>query len=199
GQLSIARNGNFFNLGGHSLLVTQVLARVREYLGVELAIRSLFEAPTLAEFSQLVEEHVNQGRQSPQTTITRVPRDGELPLPFAQQRMWFFEELSNGASAFNIALGVRLQGSLNVEALEQTFSEIVRRHESLRTVFVAVNAEPVQVIQSPARFVLPVVDLSSLSPAQGEQQAARLAQEETLRVFDLGKGPLMRPTLLRLN
>ena len=199
GQPSVARNGNFFNLGGHSLLVTQVLARVREYLGVELAIRSLFEAPTLAEFSQLVEEHVNQGRQSQQSAITRVSRDGDLPLSFAQQRMWFFEELSNGASAFNIALGVRLTGSLNVEALEQTFSEIVRRHESLRTVFVAVNAEPVQLIQPPGKFVLPLVDLSSLAREQAEPQAARLAQEETLRVFDLGKGPLVRPTLLRLN
>src|SRR5262249_22206596 len=114
GQPSIARNGNFFNLGGHSLLGTQGLAPVRECLGVELAIRSLVESPTLAEFSQLVEEHVNQGQQSQQTAITRVSRDGELPLSFAQQRMWFFEELSNGASAFNIALGVRLKGSLNV-------------------------------------------------------------------------------------
>jgi amino acid adenylation domain-containing protein len=195
----IARNGNFFNLGGHSLLVTQVLARVREYLGVELAIRSLFESPTLAEFSQLVREHVNHGRQSEQPAITKVPRDGELPLSFAQHRMWFLEELSDNASAFNIALGVRLTGPLNVETLEQTFSEIVRRHESLRTVFVALNAEPVQVIQPPAKFPLPIVDLSSLPREEGEQQAARLAQEEILRVFDLGKGPLVRPTLLRLS
>ena len=196
---AIGRSGNFFNLGGHSLLVTQVLARVRQYLRVELPIRSLFEAPTLGQFAQVIQEQISAGRQSELPAITRVSREGELPLSFAQQRMWFFEQLSSGTSAFNIASGVRLKGSLNVAALEQTFSEIIRRHEILRTVFRPVNTQPVQLIQPPPRFKLPLVDLSLLTLEQGEQQAARLAQEETLRPFDLGKGPLVRPTLLRLS
>jgi amino acid adenylation domain-containing protein len=196
---SIRRHGNFFNLGGHSLLVTQVLARIRQSLGVELPIRSIFEAPVLADFSQRVQESINHGRQSEQTSIPRAPRDGALPLSFSQQRMWFFEQLANRTSAFNIALGVRLKGSLSVEALEQTFGEIIRRHEILRTVFTAVDAQPVQVIQPPAKFVLPLVDLSLLPPEEAEREAARLAQEETLRVFDLEHGPLVRPTLLRLS
>jgi amino acid adenylation domain-containing protein len=196
---SIRRQGNFFNLGGHSLLVTQVLARVRQSLGVDLPIRSLFEAPTLAEFSQHVQEYISHGEHSEQGTIPRVPRDGALPLSFSQQRMWFFEQLANRTSAFNIALGVRVAGALNVEGLEQTFGEIIRRHEILRTVFVAVETQPVQVIQQPSKFVLPLVDLSSLSRENAEREAARLAQEETLRVFDLEHGPLVRPTLLRIN
>ncbi len=196
---SIPLRGNFFNLGGHSLLVTQVLARVRDYLKIELPVRSIFESPTLEEFSQLIQEQISHGKQSELTTITRVPREGELPLSFAQQRMWFFEELSSGTSAFNIALGVRLNGPLNVVALEQTFSEIIRRHENLRTVFVTLNAQPVQIIQPPSKFKLPLVDLSLLPPEQRAWQAARLAQEETLREFDLAKGPLVRPTLLRLS
>ena len=196
---SLGRSGNFFNLGGHSLLITQVLARVREYLGVELPIRSLFEAPTLTQFAKVVEDEILTGQRSELPPITPVSRDGELPLSFSQQRMWFFDELSSGASAFNIALGVRLTGSLSFEALEQTFGEIIRRHEILRTVFAAGETEPVQIIQAPSRFELPLVDLSSLTHEQAERQAARLAQEEILRVFDLRTGPLVRPTLLRIN
>lgn len=196
---SVARNGNFFNLGGHSLLVTQVLARTREYLGVELPIRSLFEAPTLAQFARLIEEQISAGQSNELPLITSVARDRELPLSFSQQRMWFFEQLSSGTSAFNIALGVRLTGTLNFQALEQTFSEIIRRHEILRTVFAAGESEPVQIIQPPSRFSLRLVDLSLLAHDEAERQAARLAQEEILRVFDLRTGPLVRPTLLRIN
>jgi hypothetical protein len=195
----VGRTSNFFNLGGHSLLVTQVLARVREYLKVELPIRSLFEAPTLAQFSRLIEEQIGKGKQSELPEISRVSREGELPLSFAQQRMWFFEQLSSGTSAFNIALGVRLKGELKVAALEQTFGEIMRRHEGLRTIFPAVDDRPVQIIQPAQRFNLPLVDLSLLPEEEGESQAARLAQEETLRCFDLTRGPLVRPTLLRMG
>jgi len=195
----IGRSGNFFNLGGHSLLVTQVLARVREYLGVELPIRSLFEAPTLVQFARVIEEHVSAGQRSELPPITIVPREGELPLSFSQQRMWFFEQLANGTSAFNIALGVRLTGSLNFTAMEQTFSEIIRRHEILRTTYGAVNTQPVQVVHPPLEFKLPLVDLSLLTRQRAEREAARLAQEEILRVFDLTRGPLVRPTLLRIN
>jgi len=196
---SIARTGNFFNLGGHSLLVTQVLGRVRECLRVEVPIRSIFEAPTLDRFAALIQEQITAGGQSDLATIERVPREGDLPLSFAQQRMWFFEQISSGAGAFNIALGVRLTGQLNVTALEQTFSEIIRRHEGLRTIFPAVNAEPVQIIQAPPRFTLPLGDLSMLRSEDREREAARLAQEETSRRFDLATGPLVRPTLLRIS
>jgi amino acid adenylation domain-containing protein len=196
---AISRNGNFFNLGGHSLLVTQVLARVRDYLKIELPVRSIFEAPSLAEFSQVVQEQLSHGQNTGYSPIVRVPRDGELPLSLSQQRMWFFDKLASGTSAFNIALGVRLKGALNVQALEQTFGEIIRRHEGLRTVFQEENGQPLQVIQAPGRFELPLVNLGSLRGEAREPQAARLAREETLRSFDLARGPLVRPTLLRLD
>ncbi|HEY0727647.1 MAG TPA: condensation domain-containing protein, partial [Pyrinomonadaceae bacterium] len=195
----IGRQGNFFNLGGHSLLVTQVLARVREHLKVELPVRSLFEAPTVEQFSRLLQEQLSRGPQRELTSIARVDRNGELPLSYSQQRMWFFEQLASGTSAFNMAAGVRLAGKLNVTALEQTFSELMRRHEGLRTVFPEVNGEPRQVIQPPRRFSLPLTDLSRLPAVEREAQAARLAQQETLRKFELAQGPLARPTLLKLN
>jgi amino acid adenylation domain-containing protein len=196
---AVGRHGNFFNLGGHSLLVTQVLSRVREFLKVELPVRSLFETPTIEGFAQLIQEQISAGKQVELTSIGRVSREGELPLSYPQQRMWFFEQLARGSAAFNIALGVRLKGRVNVMALEQTFGEIMRRHEALRTVFPAVNDQPVQIIQSPPVFQLPVIDLSRLGVEEREREANRVADKETLRCFDLGIGPLVRPTLLSLN
>jgi amino acid adenylation domain-containing protein len=196
---AVGRKGNFFNLGGHSLLVTRVLGRVREYLQVELPVRSLFEAPTVEQLSRLIEEQLSRGGKSELSPMARVSRDRELPLSPSQQRMWFYEQLAGSTSAFNIAIGVRLKGALNVAALEQTFGEIIRRHEGLRTIFPAVNGVPRQVIQPAPRCELSVTDLSRLPGIKRESQAARLAREETVRKFDVERGPLARPTLLKLN
>ncbi len=195
----IGRADNFFNLGGHSLLVTNVIMRVRDILKVELPIRSLFEAPTVADFSELIRKQIGEGKQGGLAEIVRVSREGELPLSYSQQRMWFYEHLASGSASFHIPLGVRLTGQLNHAALEQTFGEIIRRHESLRTIFPAVYDRPIQVIQEPTSFHLPVVDLSSLANEDREPEAARLAQQEALRRFDLGKGPLLRLMLFRLS
>jgi amino acid adenylation domain-containing protein len=194
----VRRDDNFFNLGGHSLLVTHAILRVRNILNVELPIRSLFDAPTVAEFSELIDKRISEGPQRPLTVIDRVSREGELPLSYAQQRMWFYEHLASGSASFHIPLGLRLKGPLNHPALEQTLGEIIRRHESLRTVFPAVDDRPLQVIQEPSRFNLRIVDLTAVRAEEREPQAARLAQQETLRRFDLAKGPLVRPTLMRL-
>jgi len=196
---AVGRADNFFNLGGHSLLVTHVIMRVRDVLNVEMPIRSLFESPTVAEFSELIAKQISEGKQGELSDVERVSRDGELPLSYSQQRMWFYEHLANGSASFHIPLGVRFKGELNYAAIEQTFGEIIRRHESLRTVFPAIEDRPVQVIQEPARFELPFVDLSSLPDMEREEQAAKLAQQEAVRRFDLRKGPLVRLMLLRLS
>jgi acyl carrier protein len=196
---AVGRGDNFFNLGGHSLLVTHVIMRVRDILNVELPIRSLFESPTVAELAELINQQISEGKQGELAAIERVSRAGELPLSYSQQRMWFYEHLADGSASFHIPLGVRFKGRLNHAAIEQTFGEIIRRHESLRTVFPAVEDRPVQVIQEPARFHLPVVNLSTLPETEREQQAAQVAQCEAVRRFDLAKGPLVRPTLLRMS
>ena len=195
---AVRRDDNFFNLGGHSLLVTHAILRVRDILKVELPIRSLFEAPTVAEFAELINKRIVEGSQRELASIERVSREGELPLSYPQQRMWFYEHLASGSASFHIPLGVRLKGPLNHAALAQTFGEIIRRHESLRTVFPAIDDRPVQIIRDPTAFSLPVVDLSGLRREEQESEAARLAQAETLRRFDLAEGPLVRPTLMRL-
>ncbi|HSE18777.1 MAG TPA: amino acid adenylation domain-containing protein [Pyrinomonadaceae bacterium] len=196
---AVLRTDDFFNLGGHSLLVTQVILRVREAFKVELPIRSLFEAPQLSQFAELIQEQISRGAQVDQSPVVRVARDRELPLSYAQQRMWFLDRLSGQGASFHVPMGLRIKGSLNKIALEQTFNEIVRRHENLRTVFPAVDDQPVQVIQAPYRLQLSLVDLSGLPAHERESCAARLAQQDAVRRFDLAHGPLLRLTLVDLD
>ncbi|MEH2082699.1 MAG: condensation domain-containing protein [Nostoc sp.] len=130
-----------------------------------------------------------------------VPQSRELnsfPLSFAQQRLWFLDQLQPGNSAYNISVPMRLGGWLNVAALEQSFKEVVKRHEVLRTTFTVVDGQPLQVIASSLRFTLPVVDLQELPQNQREAEVLRLASEEAQQPFDLARGPLLRVTLLQL-
>ncbi|WP_375509333.1 condensation domain-containing protein [uncultured Nostoc sp.] len=130
-----------------------------------------------------------------------VPQSRELnsfPLSFAQQRLWFLDQLQPGNSAYNISVPMRLEGWLNVAALEQSFKEVVKRHEVLRTTFTVVDGQPLQVIAPSLRFTLPVVDLQELPQNQREAEVLRLASEEAQQPFDLARGPLLRATLLQL-
>ncbi|MGA9770376.1 MAG: amino acid adenylation domain-containing protein [Blastocatellia bacterium] len=188
---------NFFELGGHSLLATQVISRVRELLKLDLPLRILFEAPTVDELSEHIRQIMDTGQQPSAPTIERATRDEPLPLSFAQERLWFLDQMSPGSSLYNISGAIRLTGPLNLIALESGFTEIVRRHESLRTSTPSVDGRPAQVISEHTRFTLPVIDLSRGDG--GEAEALRLAAEEARRPFDLAKGPLFRASLLRLG
>jgi amino acid adenylation domain-containing protein len=131
--------------------------------------------------------------------ITPVSREGNLPLSFAQQRLWFLDQMEPGNSLYNIPGAVRLKGSLNVAALEQSFNEIVRRHEVLRTNFKTVDGQPVQVIASTLTLRLPILDLQHLSNNEREAEVLRLADQEVQQPFDLANSPLLRITLVRLD
>lgn len=132
-------------------------------------------------------------------TLRPISRDGELPLSFAQERLWFLAQLAPDSPAYNIASAKRLMGSLNVSALHQSFNEIVRRHEVFQTICSTVNGKPVQVIAPDLTLPLPVKDLRQLPKAEREAEVLRLAQEAARRPFDLARGPLLRVTLLRLG
>ncbi len=189
---------NFFELGGHSLLATQAISRLREAFQVEVPLRSLFESPTVATVTEsLLQYRAEQKLKAP--PIKRASRQGELPLSFAQQRLWFLDQLQPGNPAYNIPAAVRLKGALNVAVLEQTFQEIIKRHEALRTTFNSVEGRPAQVIISSFKFTLPIVNLRELSQAEREAEAMRLAAEEARQPFDLTKWPLLRVTLLHLD
>ena len=137
-------------------------------------------------------------RRAP-TLLRRVPRDQEICLSFAQQRLWFLDQLGPGKATYNIPGALRLRGPLDAEILEQSLREIVRRHEALRTTFSIVGPEPVQLISPASGFLLSRKDLSHLSKEQCEQEALRLASEEARSPFDLASGPLFRATLIDLG
>ncbi len=193
---------DFFELGGHSLLATRVVSRLCHTFQVELSLSSLFEEPTVVQLAERIEaaRRAAQGLPAPPPLLP-VSRGRRLPLSFAQQRLWFLDQLEPNSSLYNIPRAVRLAGRLNVTALERSLDEIVRRHEALRTIFAYADGSPVQVI-APAPVTtaaLPLVDLSELPKSEREAQTQRLATEEAQCPFDLSQGPLMRAKLLRLD
>jgi amino acid adenylation domain-containing protein len=194
----IGRNEDFFARGGHSLLATRVLSRVREVFQIELPLRAVFQQPTLAGLARIIEQAMESRVAGPQPPIVPVSREGDLPLSFAQQRLWAVDQIERGA-LYNIPIAVHLRGQLHVPALRQAVEEIVRRHEVLRTTFPAAQGRPRQRISPAGSWRLPVVDLAGLEPAQRETEKAHLAAEEAMRLFDLAQGPLLRTTLLRLG
>ncbi|AFZ11270.1 amino acid adenylation domain protein [Crinalium epipsammum PCC 9333] len=203
-QVSI--DDNFFDLGGHSLLATQVISRLREAFGVELPLRYLFESPTIAGLGDAVkgggrsQRILNNNAQKHQIPpIKRISRQSKLPLSFAQERLWFLDQLTPGDPAYNIPSAVRLQGVLNIAALEQSLNEIIKRHEVLRTSFNVVQEEPVQIIAETLTVSLPVVNLQNLPATEQEQKLQQLATAEAQRPFDLTQAPLLRVTLIGLG
>ncbi|HEU4508037.1 MAG TPA: amino acid adenylation domain-containing protein [Pyrinomonadaceae bacterium] len=189
---------NFFRLGGHSLLATQVMSRVRETFGVEVGLRVLFEHPTVRGLGEAIEEQL-RGEAQVAPSIAKVSREGDLMLSFAQQRLWFLDQLEPGSNAYNMGAAVRLHGTLDLTALEQSFSEVIRRHESLRTRFGVVNGVPVQLIDEAQAFSLPILDLSTVAEDEREAEARRVAIEESQTSFNLAAGPLFRVKVLRLS
>ncbi len=195
--LGVARVGaldDFFQLGGHSLLATQVASRIREEFGVDLPLRRIFEASTLAAMAAAILDVEGAPSAPP---IRRVPRTGDLPLSFAQERLWVLDRLQAGGSAYNIPLVLTAEGSLDPKRLAVVLSEVVRRHEVLRTVFAERDGSPVQVVLPAAPVPLPVVDLTGMMEEKPEE-AQRLAEEEAVRPFDLAAGPLLRAVVVKL-
>ena len=192
---------NFFELGGHSLLATQVAARAQEAFDVEVPVTYLFEVPKLEGFAARINEAITAGRGLQAPPFERVSRDQELPLSFAQERIWFLYQLEPDSAAYHMTTSLRLSGELDLEALERSLSEVVRRQESLRTRFEIVEGRPVVVIDEidgAAPFKLAVSDLRHLVVNEREEVARQLAATEQESPFDLARGPLLRVRLLRL-
>ncbi|WP_224362171.1 non-ribosomal peptide synthetase [Hyalangium versicolor] len=190
---------SFFELGGHSLLATQAISRIRATFGVELPLRELFEAPTVAELARRIDLMARADRKLQPPPLRAMPRTEALPLSFAQQRLWVLHQLEPDSPLYNIPAAVKLEGTLDLTALERSFNELVKRHEGFRTELRAEQGSAVQVIHPELLVSLPVVDLSTMPAAHRQGEALRLAEEEARRPFKLTRGPLWRQLLLRLS
>ncbi|MFL6233221.1 MAG: amino acid adenylation domain-containing protein, partial [Thermoanaerobaculia bacterium] len=200
GLPAVSRSVSFFELGGHSLLATQVVSRLRAATGAELALREIFQHPTVAELAAAVEAALSGGAAaSAAPPIRPVPRDQDLPLSFAQERLWFLDRLAPGHAGYHIPLVLAARGELSLPALEAALGAMVDRHEALRTTCEARGGRPAQRVAPPARRALPRVDLSGLPEGIREAAARRLVEAMVVRPFDLQRGPVLRALALRLG
>ncbi|MEO7327815.1 MAG: amino acid adenylation domain-containing protein, partial [Minicystis sp.] len=193
-----ARDG-FFELGGHSLMATQVIARIRDTFHVDLHVRTIFDEPTLAELALRVDEAIRAERGMELPPLYPMEREAEVPLSFAQERLWFLDQLDPGNAAYLIPLAVRLEGSLDLGALDRALKEVVSRHENLRTTFTRSGDTPVSIIHDTMDIPLTVTRFPEAS-REARIEAARKEALVTLRApFDLEKGPLLRARLFVLG
>ena len=210
GIRTVGRDDSFFALGGHSLAATRLVARLAAGLGVTVPLTVIFEAPTLAAMAERIERLGREGASISGARGTELPlalwrgRGGErAPLSFAQERLWFVDRLRPGNTAFNMPSPLFLRGRLDLPALAHAFRAVRRRQGALRTTFaMAEGGEgvPVQVIApAGAPWSLPRVDLDALEAPYRRGEAERLAAEDAARPFDLERGPLFRPLLVRLD
>ncbi|MEH2177512.1 non-ribosomal peptide synthetase [Nostoc sp.] len=199
GLKNIGVHDNFLALGGHSLLAFQILCRIRDIFQVELPMRHFFEAPTISEIADSIKQAQQEDIGYSVVPIQSIGRDGDLPLSFGQERLWFLDQLVPNHAFYNVPEAIRLRGILNATILEQSLNEIINRHEILRTTYSSLNGQPIQVIHSTFPIKLLVVNLQGLSPDDRESQVRQIILEEAQRPFNLVQGPLLRTTLLQLS
>src|SRR5580700_6568646 len=180
---------NFFALGGHSLLATRLISRIRATLDVEIAIRSLFEAPSVEALAKRLDDG-----EGARPALVRVPRPNEIPLSFAQRRLWFLDRLEGPSATYTVPMAVRLTGTLDTAALEAALGDVVERHESLRTVFPETGGIPRQVILE-ASAAGPRLEVESVSEAALAGALAGAARHG----FDLSAQPPLRAHLFVLG
>jgi non-ribosomal peptide synthase protein (TIGR01720 family) len=191
-------NRNFFELGGHSLLATQVISRVRAAFHSRIALRSLFEFPTIAQLARRLDDVMQSGHKPDLPPLTPVIGERErFPLSFAQQRLWILHQLDPQSVAYNIPAAVHLKGKFDLDALQRTFDELILRHEVLRTTFEIRQGEPVQIIAKANPHPIKVVDLVEPDEEQARENIRMMMREEVGAPFDLARGALLRTTLIR--
>jgi amino acid adenylation domain-containing protein/non-ribosomal peptide synthase protein (TIGR01720 family) len=185
---------NFFELGGHSLLATRVISQIRQVFGSELPLRQIFETPTIAELA----ENLSAATIAP-APIRPAPRPDALPLSFAQQRQWFLHQLEPDSPLYTIPAAVKIAGTLNAQAFQQSLNAILQRHETLRTAFLTQDGQPIQQILPHLEIECPIIDLSSFSPTEQQEKVDRLLKQNATQAIVIHRPPLLRASLLYLN
>ncbi|MEM7586325.1 MAG: amino acid adenylation domain-containing protein, partial [Acidobacteriota bacterium] len=189
---------DFFELGGHSLLATQLISRIRDVFKVEIPVRNIFETPTVSGLASGIEQALRADVGVSAPPLGPSDRRQNLPLTFAQQRIWFLEQMAPGGAAYHVHKAIRFQGDFDLAALAASLAAVVARHESLRTIFLASDGQPAQEVLPALAPGLAVADLSGLGPTTREAEARRRMIAEALRPFDLTRGPLIRVLMVRL-
>jgi acyl-CoA synthetase (AMP-forming)/AMP-acid ligase II len=190
---------DFFALGGDSLLAASVLSQICDITHIELEVSRLFEAPTVAEMAQHLENLIQGGHHHRSSAIRRAPREHGMPASVTQERLWKLQQRLRGLPFFNVLYGIRLTPPFDLVVLERSINEIARRHEILRTTFAVLDNRLVQVIAPHLTVPLVFDDLhTSPKSKNGISIAHRLVQKEALHSFDLAHGPLFRVRLMRL-
>jgi hypothetical protein len=189
----VSVHDDFFAMGGHSLLATKLVSRIRDTLGVDVALRSVFESPTIAKLAPRL-----QDSRKARSSLRRHHNVERAPLSYSQRRLWFIDQLQGSSTEYNMPEALRLRGRLDVDALRCTVQSIVDRHESLRTHFGEEQGEPVQIIAPSLTVEIPMEDLSLLSETEQQRQVMAFLNHEWCEPFDLAHGPLLRVKLLKL-
>jgi len=193
----VGRNDNYFDIGGHSLLAIQLISKVAKRLNRTLSIKNVFDFPVLHELA------AHLGEEELDASFSNIPvcsRSSELPLSWAQQRLWFVAQLDETANeAYNMHYAFEMIGDLDSELLQEALNFIIDRHEILRTSFALVDGQPVQVINPNGRCVTPVIDMTALSAVEQQEEVLRIRDSESGKRFDLENGPLIRTQLLQLQ
>ncbi|MBA2582533.1 MAG: non-ribosomal peptide synthase/polyketide synthase [Bacteroidetes bacterium] len=190
----ISVKDNFFDLGGHSLKATQVLARIREQLNAGVTFRDLFTYTTIEDLASVIQ---NKGVVKGIPGIISLPEQEYYSASFAQQRLWLMNKIEGAASAFNMPMAYVLDGELNISAFKKAFDTLIQRHESLRTTFIAVNGVPKQKIHKQLNFAIKEEDLSA--NLNKNELVKAYAENEVKTAFDLEKGPLLRASLIKME
>jgi amino acid adenylation domain-containing protein len=196
GREKVGISSDFFKLGGHSLLATQLVVRMSEIFGVELPIVALFAHPTISELAGQIESGRFQRHEMP--SIVPTDRNTHAPISYTQERIWFLSKLDPNNQAYNISRAVRFFGELDVGALERSFTEVVRRHEILRTTFPLIDGQPIQVVNPPWTLAMPVLDLTHVQESDRFREIER-QYRAAQAPFDLTSGPLIRVQLLMFS
>ncbi|WP_052019919.1 non-ribosomal peptide synthetase [Paenibacillus sp. JCM 10914] len=195
----IGLRSQFFDLGGHSLHALSVISQVREKYSLDVPIKSLFDYPVLEEWANYLESVLENGLSQRLPSIMKAEGHEEAPLSFSQQRMWFIDQLLPASSLYNAPLGLVLEGELDIGALQRSIDGLIKRHESLRTVFVNKSGHPLQRVTEPFSLPIRSVNLNIAGNGETDQEWERTCVELCSTPFNLSEGPLIRAGLCRIT